>query len=162
VQGKAASETANAFVDEALRRIHAGNSQGCQRQVIITGRTIAIQTVAAKLREAKQITHVLPYFVAEEERQHYEDPAKLLEHDQRQEWWRQYGAAAGKGYAGLPDELARQSFIEISAQPLLNYLLALSYERKAITFSDDTTLNQIYADLIKAVYHRQYARWWIC
>lgn len=157
LQGKAASETANAFVDEALRRIHAGNSQGCKRQVIITGRTIAIQTVAAKLREAKQITHVLPYFVAEKEREEYEDPANLLERDQRQDWWQKYGAAAGKGYAGLPDELARQSFIEISAQPLLNYLLALSYDRKAITFSDDTTLNQIYADLIKAVYHRQYA-----
>jgi hypothetical protein len=157
LQGKAASEMANNFVDEVLRRIHAGNSQGCKRQVIITGRTIAIQTVAAKLREAKQITHVLPYFVAEEEREEYEDPANLLEHDQRQDWWQKYGAAAGKGYAGLPDELARQSFLEISAQPLLNYLLALSYDRKAITFSDDTTLNQIYADLIKAVYHRQYA-----
>jgi hypothetical protein len=157
LQGKAASEMANNFVDEVLRCINEGNNYGKHRQVIITGRILAIQSVETKLRKHKQITHVLPYFVAEKERKEYEDPAKLLEHDQRQDWWRQYGAAAGKGYAGLPDELARQSFIEISAQPLLNYLLALSYDRKAITFSDDTTLNQIYADLIKAVYHRQYA-----
>jgi len=155
-QGKAASEEANNFVDEVLRRIHEGNSQGLQRQVIITGRTIVIQSVAAKLREAKQISYVLPYFIAEEEREEYHDPDKLLAEDQRQKWWQQYGEAAGKGYAGLPADLARQHLAEITAQPLLNYLVALSYERKTITFSDETTLNQIYADLIRAVYCRQY------
>ena len=156
LQGKAASETANNFVDEVLRRIQDGNSQGLHRQVIITGRTIAVQSVAAKLREAKQISHVLPYFIAEKERQQYHDPDGLLLEDQRQRWWQQYGAAAGKGYAGLPDDLARQHLVEITAQPLLNYLVALSYDRKTITFSDETTLNQIYADLIRAVYCRQY------
>ncbi|WP_446008445.1 NACHT domain-containing protein [Candidatus Electrothrix sp.] len=156
LQGKAASETANSFVDEVLRRIHEGNSYGKQRQVIITGRTIVIQSVAAKLRDAKQISYVLPYFVAEWEREEYHDPAKLLAEDQRQRWWRQYGDAAGKGYAGLPDDLARQHLAEITAQPLLNYLVALSYDRKTIQFTDETTLNQIYADLIKAVYCRQY------
>jgi hypothetical protein len=112
--------------------------------------------VAAKLREAKQISHVLPYFVAEKEREEYHDPDGLLLEDQRQRWWRQYGKAAGKGYAGLPADLARQHLAEITAQPLLNYLVALSYDRKTITFSDETTLNQIYADLIRAVYCRQY------
>uniref|UniRef100_UPI0040572BEA pentapeptide repeat-containing protein n=1 Tax=Candidatus Electronema sp. TaxID=2698783 RepID=UPI0040572BEA len=155
-QGKAASEEANNFVDEVLRRIHEGNSQGLQRQVIITGRTIVIQSVAAKLREAKQISHVLPYFIAEKEREEYHDPDGLLAEDQRQRWWQQYSDAAGKGYTGLPADLARQHFAEITAQPLLNYLVALSYDRKTITFSDETTLNQIYADLIKAVYCRQY------
>ena len=42
LQGKAASEVANNFVDEVLRRILEGNSFGKQRQVIITGRTIAV------------------------------------------------------------------------------------------------------------------------
>lgn len=156
LQGKAASETANNFVDEVLRRIQEGNSQGLHRQVIITGRTIAIQSVAAKLRDAKQISHVLPYFIAEEEREEYHDPDGLLLEDQRQRWWQQYGEAAGKGYAGLPDDLAQEHLDEITAQPLLNYLVALSYDRKTITFSDETTLNQIYADLIRAVYCRQY------
>ena len=156
LQGKAASEVANNFVDEVLRRIQEYKSQGLHRQVIITGRTIAVQEVAAKLREHRQITHVLPYFVAEEEREEYEDPARLLERDQRQDWWQQYGAAAGKGYAGLPAELAREHLAEITAQPLLNYLVALSYDRKTIAFTDETTLNQIYADLIRAVYCRQY------
>ncbi len=156
LQGKAASEVANNFVDEVLRRIQEGNNYHKQRQVIITGRTIAVQSVAAKLREAKQISHVLPYFVEEEERKRYHDPNGLLNEDQRQTWWRQYGEAAGKSYAGLPADLARKHLAEITAQPLLNYLVALSYDRKTIEFTDATTLNQIYADLIKAVYCRQY------
>ncbi|CAK8710902.1 NACHT domain-containing protein [Candidatus Electronema halotolerans] len=155
-QGKAASEVANNFIDEVLNSIREYNGYDKQWQVIITGRTIAVQSVETKLRKHKQITHVLPYFVAEEERKQYEDPAKLLERDQRQDWWQRYGTAAGKGYAGLPDELARQHLAEITAQPLLNYLVALSYDRKTIEFTDETTLNQIYADLIRAVYCRQY------
>jgi len=156
LQGKAASEVANNFVDEVLRRIQEGNSYGKQRQVIITGRTIAVQSVATKLRDHKQISSVLPYFIEEGERKEYHDPDGLLAEDQRQTWWRQYGEAAGKGYAGLPADLGREHLAEITAQPLLNYLVALSYDRKTIEFTDDTTLNQIYADLIKAVYCRQY------
>ncbi|MCI5161585.1 MAG: NACHT domain-containing protein [Candidatus Electrothrix sp. AX5] len=156
LQGKAASEVANSFVDEVLRRIQEGNSYGKQRQVIITGRTIAVQSVADKLQEHKQISSVLPYFITEEERKEYHDPDGLLAEDQRQTWWRQYGEAAGKDYSALPADLGREHLAEITAQPLLNYLVALSYDRKAIEFSDDTTLNQIYADLIKAVYCRQY------
>ncbi|MDU9049151.1 MAG: pentapeptide repeat-containing protein [Candidatus Electrothrix sp. Rat3] len=156
LQGKAASEVAKNFVSEVLDRIQEFNGYDKQCQVIITGRTIAVQSVATKLREAKQISSVLPYFVEEEERKEFHDPDGLLAEDQRQIWWRQYGEAAGKGYAGLPADLARKHLAEITAQPLLNYLVALSYDRKSIEFTDDTTLNQIYADLIKAVYCRQY------
>jgi uncharacterized protein YjbI with pentapeptide repeats len=154
LQGKVASEVANAFVDEVLRRIHEGNVQGLQRQVIICGRTIAIQSVASKLRESKQISYVLPYFLKDQKK--YKDPEKLLETDQRKIWWQLYGKAIDKNYPSMPDNLNRESLEEITAQPLLNYLVALSYDRKRIEFTDDTTLNQIYADLISEVYCRQY------
>ena len=154
LQGKAASEAANAFVDEVLRRIQEGNIQGLQRQVIISGRTIAIQSVANKLRKSKQISYVLPYFL--KDREGYNDPKKLLKTDQRNIWWRLYGKAVGKDYPSMPDDLTRESLEEITAQPLLNYLLALSYDRKLMEFTDDTTLNQIYAELISEVYRRQY------
>ncbi|WP_417909531.1 NACHT domain-containing protein [Candidatus Electronema sp. PJ] len=156
LQGKAASETANSFVEEVLNRIRECNGYHKHRRVIITGRTIAIQSVETKLREARQISYVLPYFIAEDEQKKYHDPHKRLAEDQRQQWWRQYGAAAGKDYAGLPADLAQEHLDEITAQPLLNYLVALSYDRQTIAFTDETTLNQIYADLIKAVYCRQY------
>ena len=154
LQGKASSETANAFVDEVLRRIHEGNVQGLQRQVIITGRTIAIQSVASKLRETKQISYVLPYFLREKEG--FKDEHNLLGNDQRNDWWVLYGKAKGKNYESMPNELSRKSLEEITAQPLLNYLVALSYDRQRLSFTDDTTLNQIYADLINEVYCRQY------
>ena len=112
--------------------------------------------MATKLREKKQISSVLPYFVAEEERDKYHDPDGLPAEDQRQIWWQRYGKAAGKDYSALPADLGREHLAEITAQPLLNYLVALSYDRKTIKFTDKTTLNQIYADLIKAVYCRQY------
>ena len=119
LQGKAASEVANSFVEEVLRRILEGNSFGKQRQVIITGRTIAVQSVADKLREHRQISSVLPYVVEEEELKKFYDPDGLLAEDQRQIWWQQYGAAAGKDYTGLPADLDRKHLAEITAQPLL-------------------------------------------
>ncbi|HOW54123.1 MAG TPA: pentapeptide repeat-containing protein [Syntrophorhabdaceae bacterium] len=156
LQGKVASEAANAFVDEVLRRIHYGNVQGFQRQALITGRTIAIQSVANKLREPKQISYVLPYLV--NYRNEYDDPKGLLLEDQRNPWWVLYGKATDKAYSSMPDDLKRESLEEITAQPLLNYLVALSYNQKRIEFTDDTTLNQIYADLIGEVYRRHYER----
>ena len=106
------------------------------------------------LRQPKQITYILPYFI--ENKEEYEDPQKLLETDQRDIWWKRYGIVTGKNYASMPNLLKRKSLKEITAQPLLNYLVALSYDRKQIDFSDDTTLNQIYGDLIDEVYCRQY------
>jgi uncharacterized protein YjbI with pentapeptide repeats len=46
---------------------------------------------------------------------------------------------------------------EITAQPLLNYLVALSYERGTIVFSEETNLNEIYNDLLEAVFTRGYS-----
>ncbi len=133
LQGKVASEVANAFVDEVLRRIHQGNGYELQRQVLITGRTIAIQSVASKLRQPQQISYVLPYFLNDQ--RGYEDPEHLLKKDQRTIWWQRYGNATGKNYPSMPDKLTQRHFEEITAQPLLNYLVALSYDRKRITLN---------------------------
>jgi hypothetical protein len=154
LQGKVASEVAKEFVNEVANRTQQGNAQGLKRQVLITGRTIAVQSVADRLREDKQICYVLPYLINDEDE--FIDPEKLLGKDQRELWWELYGQASGKNYAGMPRELKRKSLEEITAQPLLNYLVALSFDRKQIEFTDDTTLNQIYSDMIKQVYNRQY------
>ena len=58
----------------------------------------------------------------------------------------------------MPGELGREELDEISAQPLLNYLLALSFVRGGVDFNDpNTNRNRIYEDLILAVYDRK--RW---
>ena len=48
--------------------------------------------------------------------------------------------------------------MEITAQPLLNYLVALTIERDKLQFTEETNLNQIYEDLLEAVYERGYEK----
>ena len=60
----------------------------------------------------------------------------------------------GKEYSGLPKELDRDNLLEINSQALLNYLVALSFIRGEVDFSQESNLNIIYADLLKSVYQR--------
>src|SRR5690606_19492396 len=87
----------------------------------------------------------------------YDDPHFLLEEDQRKIWWRQYGHATGKKYENIPIDLNRDDLHEITSQPLLNYLVALSFIRGELDFSQQVNLNTIYEDLLKAIYERAYA-----
>lgn len=56
----------------------------------------------------------------------------------------------------MPKDLDRGNLTEITAQPLLNYLVALSYVQNKLTLSEQTNLNTVYADLLNAVYERGY------
>jgi len=156
MQGKAAAETAANFVDEVLAKINQFNGQGLRRQALFTGRDLAVQASSQRFRKSEQILHVLPYFVTEHEREHYQDPEQRLSRDQRNDWWQNYARACGKTYQAMPAELQLYSLIPITKEPLLNYLVALSFEGKRLDFTQQTTLNEIYADLLKAVYKRQW------
>ena len=157
-QGKAAAETALSFVDEVVAKIDRFNGNKFQRQVLITGRDMAIQSASNKLREERQILHVLPYFITERDvkDRRYVDDKGLLKEDQRNQWWKNYGVAKGLPNKGLPEALSIDRLTAITREPLLNYLVALSYERKKISFSEQTTLNEIYLDLLHAVHDRQW------
>lgn len=156
MQGKAAAQAAQDFTEEVLRKLNGINGQGLQRQIIISGRDLVVQANANKFRNPKQILHILPYLVAENTKENYQDPAQLLSEDQRQQWWRNYGHASGKAYTQMPRELITANLDDITCWPLLNYLVALSYDRQQLDFSAETTLNQVYSDLLQAVYERQY------
>ena len=156
MQGKAALEVAREFVDEVLRQAARFSADGLQRQFLITGRDLAVQATLAKLRGARQHLQILPYFTPEEERHAYHDPEGLLAKDRRHDWWARYDAASGKGFRCLPAELNRDNLMDITRQPLLNYLVALSHGRGKLDFSKATTLNEIYADLLAAVHERQW------
>ncbi|MEQ8974945.1 MAG: pentapeptide repeat-containing protein [Coleofasciculus sp. C1-SOL-03] len=158
MQGKIAEQTAKEFVEEVRREVDRFNHQHLRLQVVITGREVVVQANRSKFRQPRQLLYILPYFVPKKERdrQKYIDDQNLLEVDQRQLWWQSYGQAKGKHYDGLPQELDKDDLVEITAQPLLNYLVALSFERDKLRFSKDTNLNEIYADLLDAVYERGY------
>jgi hypothetical protein len=72
--------------------------------------------------------------------------------------WKNYGALTGRQYESLPADLARDDLAEITAQPLLNYLVALSFNRDKLDFSQNVNLNEIYADLVAAVHERGYEK----
>jgi uncharacterized protein YjbI with pentapeptide repeats len=159
-QGKAAAETARAFVREVERLVERRNPQKIKLRVLISGRELVVQENESEFRRPRQILTLLPYFEPGPvlEREEYHDPNDLLKHDLRQDWWAKYGDLTGRGYKGLPAELNRDDLAEITAQPLLNYLVALSFTRNRLDFSKDINLNAIYADLLAAVHERGYEK----
>ncbi|EDX73897.1 Pentapeptide repeat protein [Coleofasciculus chthonoplastes PCC 7420] len=157
MQGKIAEKIAQDFVREVQRTVDRLNQRELCLQVLIAGRELAMQANETDFRKEGQILHVLPYFIPENKRKNYVDENQLLEQDQRQNWWQNYGTVSGYGYTGLPNELDQGNLTEITAQPLLNYLVALSLRRGKLTFSKDTNLNAIYNDLLKAIYERGWA-----
>lgn len=158
MQGKLAAELAQQFVREVRDRVERLNYRGSRLKVLISGRELAVQSNAADFKKPKQILHVLPYFVVEDSRKGFTDTQRLLEEDQRQQWWTNYGKVSSRDYDGLPEDLSEEELIEITSQPLLNYLVALSYTRGEINFKTESNLNVLYSDLLTAVYERGWAK----
>ncbi len=156
MQGKFGAEAARLFVEEVDRTVRRRNSNELRLLVLITGRDLSIQSTENEFREEGQILHVLPYFVPEEERGSFKENIDLLEEDARDLWWKKYGNVTGKKYETMPKELQREEFNDITPQPLLNYLVALSYERGKLDFKGEINLNEIYYDLLGAVHERGY------
>lgn len=158
-QGKLSAETARDFVREVQKVVEIRNTHARRLLVLITGREPVVQANASELRNRRQILQVLPYLVSEEDRQRgWAAGGERLALDQRDEWWRKYGVVAGKEYKQLPEELSHPDLTEITAQPLLNYLVALSFGRGRLDFDSEVNLNAVYRDLLEAVYERAYDR----
>ena len=159
-QGKAASELAHNFIDEVTNQLSRFNLQGSKFQAIVTGREITIQNIQARLRGRGQILYTMPFYLTEAEikEKKYDDEEHLLKIDQRIIWWEKYSIAKGRISNEFPDELNISSLTPLTREPLLNYLVALSYERGKINFDDETTLNEIYEDLLCEIHNRQWER----
>jgi uncharacterized protein YjbI with pentapeptide repeats len=154
MQGKVAERTAQDFVREVQRKVILLNQQKNWLRVIISGRELIVQQSESDFRKEGQILHLLPYYVDKSEHSQYFGGDELISIDQRDIWWKNYGVATGSSYDKLPNELAQEHLVEITSQPLLNYLVALSLRRGKLKFSEETNLNAVYADLLKAIYER--------
>lgn len=165
-QGKAAAQTARDFIRTVQQCVDRANIKNLQLRVLFCGREVVMQGSESEFRKTKQVLTALPYFNNKAERHgddthsvKYQDVKKLLETDLRHVWWKNYGALIGKHeIIRLPEPLERDDLDEVTSQPLLNYLLALSYCRGKLDFSNQINLNQIYYDLIEAVYTRGYEK----
>ncbi|ROO74914.1 pentapeptide repeat-containing protein [Vibrio crassostreae] len=157
MRGKTASESALEFVNEVDSKFTIFNAQqGLKRQALITGRDIAVQASETKLRKHHQILNLLPYYVNKKEHHKYQDPDGLLTLDQRELWWAKYSEAKGLSNKILPSNLQSFSLEPITSEPLLNYLVALTYLEGNIDFKKDVTLNTIYSSLLQSVHQRQW------
>ena len=153
-QGKVGAEIAREFVEEVIRTVQGRNQQECRLQVLISGRELIVQKNENLYRKVRQVYYLLPYYVKEQEVKKFNDPQELLKSDQRHEWWRKFTQTIGLPEAAMPKKLQQKFIDEITAQPLLNYLVALSYRRDKIDFSAEVNLNLVYADLLAAVWER--------
>ena len=156
MQGKIAQEVAQNFINEVREQVKSFNNNKTRLQVLISGRDVVVQSNKNNFKKPQQIITILPYWVDKSD--DFSDVDNLLKVDQRHQWWQQYGQAKGKNYAQLPPELSGKNLQEITAQPLLNYLIALTFERGEVQFSQETNLNNIYDNLLKAVYERGYEK----
>jgi uncharacterized protein YjbI with pentapeptide repeats len=155
-QGAVAAQVARNFIVAVDRLVTRRNLGRAPISVLLCGREIVVQANETEFRDPRQILTVLPYFMPDKERDQYIDKESLLEDDQRDTWWQRYGSATGARYSGLPTNLKKHKVDEITSQPLLNYLVALSYARGKLNFDEKINLNNVYSDLVAAVYQRGY------
>lgn len=153
---KSSTDTAEHFLAEVIENLNIFNEKGLKHQALITSRDLVIEANSHQLYKDKQILHLLPYYTSEDDLENYIDKERLLAEDQRDLWWEKYAKVSNKTYKSMPDELKADNLAPITQEPLLNYLVALSYEENQIQFRESTTLNKIYADLLNSIYERQW------
>lgn len=158
VQGALGEKAAREFVGQVERAARDMNHNQCRVRIIITGRELAIQGADTVLRGPERILHMVPYFVDEEARQQYEDPDGLLAVDQREVWLKRYTELIRyDGKQRLLDAIKRPDIIELTAEPLLLYLLVFSCCSGNLSLSGESIdLSQIYYGLLRGVYERGY------
>jgi uncharacterized protein YjbI with pentapeptide repeats len=162
MQGKLAADTARDFVRELDRTLEKLNQMTPWVSALVSGRELVIQANASELRHQRQVLHLLPYHVDAQRPAHmagdWEDPKGLLRQDQRHNWWEKYRTATGLALDQIPAEMFRDELGEVTTQPLLLYLVALSFARGKLELGPKTNLNDVYGDLIEAVWERAYER----
>jgi hypothetical protein len=155
-QGGIGETIARNFVGEIERACGLINQQEIKLLILISGRELILQSLNTDFRQKKQVLNLLPYYIEESEYRYFEanDSLRL---DQRDQWWQIYGRLTAQSFEdGIPEYLKTAKIGEITAQPLLNYLVTLSVKRAKIDFSLNTNLNEIYLDLIEGVHERAY------
>lgn len=161
MQGKALEDVASGFVKDVVNTL--SNKNELRIQVIIVGRDVIVQDNKREFEHPCEVLRLLPYLI-QEDKEKFIDNQQLYDTDQRQRWWIKYGELKNKPYLGFPAELQNKKekekeIEEVTAQPLLNYLiaLALEYRAKENLQVDFENLNTIYSLLLKGVYDREYS-----
>jgi hypothetical protein len=126
--------------------------------VLITGREFFLQREARDYRQQRCTYQLIGYHLTEEEKDTYGfyDPNGLLKTDQRTEWWKRYGEAIATDYPEVPDVMTNGTMQNLTAQPLLNYLIAVMHTHDSTTFSAERNRNAVYRDIVTYVFRRDW------
>jgi uncharacterized protein YjbI with pentapeptide repeats len=159
MSGYVGREAANTFVQQLSKLVATATQNGRQWKVLVSGRDTIIQSQTSEFRDPKQIWSLLPYYLTEKEQEQYtcqSESPDLLKEDQRNQWWNNYGQLTGNKYERLPEKLKISDLDEITTQPILNYLLAISPYFLNNEINNKTTCNEIYQSLFEQVYNREW------
>lgn len=147
------------LVSQVEHLVERLNVDGPRLRALLLGREVVIQSLEAYCRRRQRLLHLLPYAIRQDERSELTGLQDHIEHDQRDDWWRAYAAMTGEALEGLPPELARDRLSELTAEPLLNYLVAITRAEGEVDFAaEGTSLLDVYDDLVRKVYDRVHAR----
>lgn len=161
--GETGGDIARKFVYHINQQLQLRNAKGrCHLRVLLTGREIVIQAHReSEFRQESSLLELLPYTVPRVVKDKIIDPENILDTDHRDLWWKKYGEASGEHLREtkmtireMPEELKGEN-LEITREPLLNYLVALSYIG-GFEFTTQTSRNEIYQNLIERVYEGEY------
>ena len=155
IRGSFGREAVITLLDDVRDLLLAHNQTRLQVKALLLGREVVVQGVAGRFRGTGQVLHLLPYAVADDDRRDYRDPDGLLTEDQRDGWWRAYGACKGRAFEGFP--LAGSKAAALTVEPLLNYLVAIAMDGGADLCGDESSLTDVYGALVRKVVDRVHA-----
>ncbi|MEL6559574.1 MAG: pentapeptide repeat-containing protein [Bacteroidota bacterium] len=157
MRGKTAKEAANSFLEELNNFCSLRNAGSPRVKVLLTGRPIAVQEAEQKLRAREgQIIYLLPYYLSEDQAEEYYDQHHILNEDQRHIWWNRFFSFNALPRRNMPEELDNENMDQITTEPLLNYLVALSWQINPDKFNENININEVYEQLIEGVYDREW------
>jgi len=150
--GQKYADVATGFVQRANSQLVSSNRNSRNVKLLYTGRTVVVQSVA--LFDMNQVLSLLPFYLPEYKRGIYARGKDLVDVDYRDKWWKRYGENTGQSFKSMPEALRKGRLEELTAQPLLNYMVAAAGVHKSA--AQITNLNELYARLLKAIYRRDW------
>lgn len=155
--GETGMEVAKRFVEDLLKLIDRVEDNWMPR-CILTGREMVLYHFERDFEFEGQIVELQPYELKSRYSwQRFIGDQEVVSLDQRKIWWGRY-LGLKRMPQNIPAFLEHENFSDLSTQPLLNFLLALSFMRGKIDFDKGPSLNQVYFDLIERVLDRPWGK----
>ncbi|MCA8995131.1 MAG: pentapeptide repeat-containing protein [Planctomycetaceae bacterium] len=159
-KGEAVGAEAAADLVKSTQNWLANNSSK-RVAVLFVGRPVAVSSSVQNLNlKDSQHLLLLRYVLDDSQKESFgrdvDDAGTSLYLDQRADWWKKFQKARGSEVVGFPSTLNVNSLRQVTAQPLLNYLVAIS-ELNALDFDADR-FNEaaLYRQLFRAIWRREW------